>query len=200
MLQELINIAGTSRFEEFGRLDLKSASWDRGDLVLEFSLAYENVGAADSVHWSITCSSVTHYTISRAVHCGLNHHKDDHPALLQYTEPFESLYFSAAARRPEELLGRLLTAHHSATDDWIDFGEYLNSSLTIADLIRSDDGLLAEAPSFLVEAYAAVLEAEGMKPRRIASEAGTYVPDAEMIHFGNSFVIASGFSAELRSK
>lgn len=200
MLKDLLNIAGTLRFEEYGRLDLESVSWNRPDLVLNFSLSYENVGDAEPDLWSVTCTSVTHYTISRAVHCGLNHHKDDHPALLQYTEPFESLYFSASARRPEELLGKLWAAHHSATDDWIDFGEYLNSSLAIADLIRSDGGLLAEAPSFLVEAYAAVLEAEEMKPRRIASEAGTYVPDAEMIHFGDSFVIASGFSAKLHSK
>lgn len=199
MLTELLNITGTLRFEEFGRLNIQSASWDQGNLVLNFSLTYNDIGAGDCEHWSISCDAVTHYTVSGAGYCGLNHHQDDHPALLQYTEPFENLYFSARARQPEKLLGKLWAAHHSATDDWIEFGEYLNSSLVVADLIRSDCGLLANGPSFLIEAYAAVLEAEKMEPRRVASESGTYVPDAEMIHFGNSFVIASSFSAKLHN-
>ena len=142
------------------------------------------------------CSEVLEYLLTNGFRCGLNHWTEDHPALAQYSEPFESLYFAAKSKDPDAFLGRLWAAHREATDDWIPFDRYLNDSMRIRRLVQSEYGLLANGPSFLIEEYAKLLETEEMRPKRLASRSGTYTRDAQMIHFGDSYVIAKAFTAE----
>ncbi|MGB5165345.1 MAG: hypothetical protein WBN61_08825, partial [Woeseiaceae bacterium] len=143
------------------------------------------------------CLSVVEYLLSNGQRCGLQYWTEDHPALSQYSEPFESLYFGAKAADPDAFLGRMWAVHRKATDDWIAFDKYINCLPSIARLAKASSGLLADGPSFLVEQYANLLQEEGMNPKRLASQSGTYAPNAKMIHFGDCYVIADEFEAQI---
>ena len=193
MLRDLLAIVETGTFADLGRMDLLEAKWSGADLTLYFDVS---PNGKRHETWVLVCTSAVEYHLTAANECGLNHWtSDDHPAIAQFTEPHEDLYFSRPTDNAHALLGKLNLTHRKATDDWISFDRYLNEQVTRSELVTLDGGLLASGPSFLIEAYAGVLSQEGMEPKRLASEFTEYLTQAEMIHFGDSYVVADSFDA-----
>ena len=193
MIQDLLEATDTGRFEEFGAINLESAKWRHGDLDLQLAIYYDDTDDGSRELWDVSCKTVYDYMLARAVRCGINYWKDNHPALAQFAETLEHLYFSASTDHPDRVLGKLLRVHRETSDDWIPFDKYLNTQVDLADLIRSDYGQLAYGPVSLIDSYFHVLQEEGMYPRRVGSPAKPRAPKAEMIHFGDSYVIARSF-------
>ena len=192
MLRDLLAIVDSGKFEDLGRIDIVGAEWSAGDLVLRFNI---DPGNGVTENWTVTCSSVLEYLLSREENCGLAHCTGEHPVTAQFTEPHERLYFKGPSRSPDALLGKLWLAHRRATDDWIPFDRYLNTQLTTGELLVSSSGCLAIGPSFLIEAYASLLDEEAMQPHRLEAEPEVYVAQAELLHFGSSYVVSAGFNA-----
>lgn len=88
----------------------------------------------------------------------------DHVLVRQHTAPREELYFHGRPRCPSTLAGRLWMAHETTVRDWIPFHRFLNRSIPLEPLLDGGFGRLADGPSFLIRAYAAVLEADGVRP------------------------------------
>ena len=174
-------------------MDLSEARWIGKDLALCFYVSPD--GKTQEV-WEVICKSVVESQLTETTNCGLNYwESEDHPVIAQYSEPHEDLYFSKPTENPSALLGILWKVHRKATDNWIPFDRYINRQVTPRELFESDMGMLASGPSYLIEAYASAIDNEGMKPRRLASEEGIYVPEAKMIHFSESYVVAETFEA-----
>lgn len=192
MLRELLAIVDTGKFEDCGRIDVTAAQWSAGDLTLRLGV---DPGDETIERWTITCSSVVEHLLTQAENCGLAHVVGEHPATAQFTEPLEHLYFRGACANPEAFLGKLWLAHRRATDDWIPFDRYLNTEVPVVELVASSSGCLATGPSFLIGAYATLLDQEKMQPHRLEAEQEVYLPKAELLHFGESYVIAARFQA-----
>ena len=196
MIQDLLEATDTARFEDFGSMNLESAKWLKGNLDLELAIYYDDTDDGSRELWALSCKTVYDYMLARAVRCGINYWRDEHPALAQFAEPLEHLYFGAPTDHPDRVLGKLLRVHRKVSDDWIPFDKYLNTLIDMSDLIRSDYGQLAYGPLTLIDSYFDVLQEEGMRPRRVGSPAKPIAPKAEMIHFGDSYVIARSFEAK----
>ena len=95
-------------------------------------------------------------------------HTDRHPVARQYSDTRSELSFSRRADSPSRVVGRLVQAHHRAAGDWIAFYRYLNELCDLEWLLGSGAGILAEGPSFLMTAYAGVLQEFEMRPRLTA--------------------------------
>ena len=85
--------------------------------------------------------------------CGTIRTAVDHPLLWDHNEKHSSIYFSSSPDNPAEFLGLLYSAHQSLLSGWRPLGQYLHAGLS---LLQKGDGLLAEGPTRVIEAYASV--------------------------------------------
>jgi hypothetical protein len=91
----------------------------------------------------------------------------------------------------------LSRAHQVATDDWIPQERYLGSASSLSRALCRR-GRLCTAPAFLARAYVSGLRALGV--RAVPSQpAKPSVGTLRVLHFGDSYIVASTFDGELLS-
>ncbi|MCD4825485.1 MAG: hypothetical protein K8S55_12880 [Phycisphaerae bacterium] len=185
--------------DSFVRLD--SISFKDNDGILGMSIWSDYEQEAWS-HWEVRAKALRSYRITESYGDGdLALHKGDHVLTLQHTEARQELYFRGSPQSAPETIGRLLIAHREIAGNWIPFEQFFNSYSNL-DLLAGGFGLLAEGPTFLIEAYARVLSSEGLKPNTLASRPACWwngqkwientVPLAALV-IGNSFFVAEDF-------
>lgn len=192
-LDELLAIVDSLAFEEYGRMDVASAHWSQRGVTIRMKLEH---GDGNRSAWELRFGETLEYSLGNVFFCGLNIHRDDHPAIRQYVDKYESLHFSSPARNANEAVGELLAAHRELADDWIPFDRYIRCS---AELLRMPSGLIAKGPAFLIERYAQVLDAQGCGMTRQRIPRARAVENALMAHFGESFVVAETLRVTRRS-
>lgn len=171
------------------RMRIVSARWSPDGLTLRAEVDQEDERHSS---WRLRFADVLDYTLEDVSNCGLNVWHNDHRAIQQYTDPHEELYFAAPPRNADEAVGALWSAHVRLVDDWIPFDRYLRG---FAALLQAGNGLVAKGPSFLIDAYARVLDEQGCVTSRLKSRRQTAVRHAVLAHFGNSYVVAGSIKA-----
>jgi hypothetical protein len=192
VLQELLEIVGTGEFEDNGNVLLTAAVWRTDSLGLSFRVDHgDNINTS----WVVECSGLIEHLITDSNYqVGLNARSSDHPLLDQHTQSRHGLYISVAPSDPDKVVGQLWQAHREAADDWIPFDRFINHELPLRTLLSSGNALISTGPRFLVSAYRAVLENAGCRTSEITA-AKPRVSVAQMIHFGESYVIAKDIVA-----
>lgn len=192
MLDELLEITRTGEFEDNGTIVLESSSW-RGDaMTLAFRVDH---GTGVTSSWTIACSGVIEYSLrDNHYQVGLNLWNVDHPVLDQFTQPREGVYISRAPDDPDGTMGQLWSAHVQCVDDWVAFDRYLNTELPLRKLLESGSALVASAPIFLASVYVEVLGANRCEPSRVPGGPAR-ASSAQLLHFGDSYVVASRVAA-----
>lgn len=61
-------------------------------------------------------------------------------------------------------------AHRMVVTDWIPFERFMNSYANLPEILSGGDGLLADGPKFLIEAYANVLVSENLNPSALTPQ------------------------------
>jgi len=87
----------------------------------------------------------------------------DHVVARQHTDTQQQLFFRGQPPSVVEAVARLFLAHRDIARRWISFDRYINMALDLEVLLGQGFGMLADGPSFLVQAYARVLEREGVR-------------------------------------
>jgi hypothetical protein len=161
-LPELLAILATPEFEEFGEMHVASAEWSSDSLVIRAEVDH---GDESRSSWQLRFRGVIESHLTVLTQCGLNVWRSDHPAIDQYTDAHEHLHFAMAPISVDGVIGQVWQAHVDAVDgDWIPFERYLNATIGLAALLRSGSGLLATGPTFLINAYASVLQEQDCAP------------------------------------
>jgi hypothetical protein len=202
-MESLLKITETGEFEDNGLLFLKNSHWQDDDIELLFELN-DGVDGNPNANWIIKAHTVHEYKIFEAYDCGLNHHKENHIIISQYTENIANLFFRGTHSCPEAVVGALFEAHVECAQDWIDFEKYINKEQKLSNLIKAGFGKLAGGPEVLLKKYQSILTKFGissnitsvMPAKRWNGSAWVDFSSApEMIHFGGSFIVADSFHA-----
>jgi hypothetical protein len=181
---------------------LAAALPGRGATTLRFELL-RHVGAKPASQWVVSCQRVREMTLTVDDFGGLNFWRDDHPALAQFTSRKSSLTIHLGGRSVAECAGVLLRAHWNAVDDWIEFDRF---AVRDGELTAASGRVSVGGPRFLMEAYHRELRESGFAAQLKPYKRALYWSglgwserkrDVSMLHFGNSFVVAEAFSAEL---
>ncbi len=205
-MEALLRKTETGEFEDNGWLSLINSHWDGDDLelVLELKDGFE---VSENTNWVVRATTVHEYKIFDANDCGLNHFRENHVAISQYTDKTANLFFQGTYSSPYAVVGSLYEAHTEVAQDWIEFEKYLNTNQTVSSLIEAGFGKLADGPVFLLKEYMEVLRnfgiksniADQMPPKRwngMSWVEFSSVP--ELLHFGGSYVIADRFHASMQ--
>ena len=194
MLEQLLQIVGSGEYEDNGNLATIAASWTGDALELRISVDHGN---DETSVWLISCDHVLEYRLAESRYqIGLNVWRGDHPALNQYTSAFEGLYISSPANDADRAVGQLWSAHVETVGDWIEFERYLNRELALRTLLSSPSALVAQGPTFLMLVYEAALVSNGCSTSRVPVVRHRREETPELIHFGESYVIAGHIRAE----
>lgn len=144
--------------------------------------------------WTILCAGVRETHITDFDGGGLALYRSTYPTARQYTARRAELRW-ASRGATENMLGSLYRAHLDTVDDWVAFDRYAFGSWTRSALNK--ENLVLRGPDFLMRAYAKALRAIGESPRLKLQPRGKRRPAAlRTLHFGESFVVAAGFTAE----
>lgn len=186
-LSDLLTIVHSGEFEDTGRMRVVSAHWSATRLTIRLQLDH----GTDAVSaWQLRFTGILEYLFADVYNCGLNVTSADHPAIDQYLQAREFLHFGSAPNDPHHVVGELWAAHSRLTSDWIPFDRYLNREIPLHQLLGSGSGLLATGPTFLIAAYADVLETNGCRPTRKTLATPPRTAAATLTHFGDSYVVA----------
>jgi hypothetical protein len=193
-------------------LELRSAALAPQSLSLELHVALES-GRLHS-RWDLRCWHVVEYQIPFGI-IESPQIEDDHPLLIEHTEPHAELFFSGPVSDPTQAVGTLAIAHHSIFRRWRPFGCYLNPHMPIDQLLTCPSATLAKGPLSALHAYSTALQSINIatsilneRPashRRTGDDAGRHRTSREVLvlMFGEDpmsrsdepFVIAQSFSA-----
>jgi hypothetical protein len=121
---------------------------------------------------------------------------DRHPLLVQYDEPFRSLYFSGTPLRASAAADELEHAIRDMSQSWRALRDYAGSADAVERRLRAGHGMLMEAPQSVCAVAARVLEAEGVQSSILGNAPSR--PGKRVLLLGPNFVIASGFAFERR--
>lgn len=75
---------------------------------------------------------------------------DDHVLLWHYNQPHVVASFYGHVDDPLSIVGALYERHVELVGAWIPFSKYLNTGLSLSELIRGGFGMIAEGPERLV--------------------------------------------------
>ncbi|MCD9016719.1 hypothetical protein [Parachryseolinea silvisoli] len=99
--------------------------------------------------------------------------EESHCLLSEFNQLQSSLYFEGDAANPEVIFHKLYRIHGKKYGDWIRFGCYFNGGLDLVKLLSSRNGLLAQGPKDILEAYARVLTTPGIITNFVLDRAPT---------------------------
>lgn len=202
-MDDFLDIIESTPFEDDGGLSLTRMQWSDNILELVFDLIHGN-DEEDSSTWAVIASNVFDYRIVDSRDDGLSHHIDDHVMLSRYTDKTVDLYFRGSCSEPEAVVGALYEAHVRCVRDWFEFEKYLNTEKPLSGLIKGGHGKLACGPLFLLNEYKQVLDHYGIGVSLTDTRPAKYwngdswvefERSPQMIHFGDSYIVADGFEA-----
>jgi hypothetical protein len=121
---------------------------------------------------------------------------DHHPLLVQYHEPFRSLYFSGVPRRPSAAAEAVERAIRDLSQSWRSVRDYAGSTEAVERRLRAGHGMLMEAPESVCSVVARVLETEEVQCSILGNAPSR--PGKRVLLLGRSHVIADGFAFEER--
>lgn len=190
------------------KINLGSNRWVRVDdvryipagLAVSFTVHHGKNGAKFA-SWSVTCRGVHEASITDFNGGGLAVYSSSHPAARQYIGSRAELRWSRACDEVK-VLSALCKAHFDAVRGWIPLERYLfvvprpreNRSQPCFRL-ASGNRFACLGPDFLLRIYAEALESIGVDVQlTVRGKAKSIRP--KVLHFGNSYVVANGFTAE----
>ncbi len=112
------------------------------------------LGPSQRQRFTLEFGNVAEFNVTPG-ECGVIYATADHPLLWDQNEDLDSIYFSSRPANPAEFLGLLYSAHCSLVKGWRPFSQYAHADLS---LLQRGDGLLAEGPRRVIEAYATIAE------------------------------------------
>lgn len=121
---------------------------------------------------------------------------DDHPLLMDYTEPGCALYIAGERSERRGIVARIEQVIHDATQGWRALRDYRHLA-AVHDLVRDGYGLFMNGPQPLCQAVAEVLEAADLRCSMLAGAAPR--TENRALILGESYVIAREFAFELRT-
>lgn len=155
MLEELVAYLDA---DSFTRID--SVRFEGDDCFLHLSASNY---LDEWTEWSVGAKHLHGYSIEEP--CGdFQFTQRDHVLARLFTDAQQDLSFRGMPSSASAVIGELLLAHRLALKDWVPFGKYLNPMNDLEGLLAGGYGKLADGPSFLMKAYAHVLEEAGIKP------------------------------------
>ncbi|MEM9379965.1 MAG: hypothetical protein AAGB93_08435 [Planctomycetota bacterium] len=159
----------TARFEvpcddDAPWIRLESARWLGDALRLRLRMRSEDREG----DWSVTCAGVLQASLDGFWGDDLRVlTAPEHPLNAQFLGRSCQLYFKASTplgpEAADTVAGALFAVHRERTEGHIPFERFLNLRIGLRELIASGDGLLADGPRFLLEAYADALERHGVR-------------------------------------
>jgi hypothetical protein len=115
---------------------------------------------------------------------------DEHPLLIDYTEPWGSIYVARPAAESEAVVRAVTQAVVSISGGWRDASAYLNDGYAHANL-EDGSGQLMRGPLPYIQAACAILDAAGVRYSQIKSH-GPSGPKRALIA-GRNWVVAESF-------
>ena len=132
----------------------------------------------------------------------------DHVLARLQTDTRQDLMFRGVPASVGDVVHGLVGAHLELLRDWIPFSRYMNSADDLGWLLKKGYGKLAGGPTFMMESYAAVLEAHGVEPALLPPrpalrpatewEGSHFVAapsQAATLLIGDSFLVAEAFDS-----
>src|SRR6478672_6111147 len=141
-------IAGKEFDEDDSWINITAARWSGRDIAIDLSVRLSD---EQLQHWSLECDDIRE---SRIVNSGASALEvlDDHPLLWPHNQLREVLYFRGKPADASATEGRLLEAHWSTVDRWLEFDRFLRPQ--VIQLLAAGHGKIAEGPLPLIQAYA----------------------------------------------
>jgi hypothetical protein len=153
--------------------------------------------------WKVNCRGVHEAKITSWDGGGIALYPSNHPAARQYFDRQAELRWSRTCDE-NKILAALCRAHVEAVDDWIPFDSYLQINspyreTTSTPYLASGSGrkFVCRGPYFLLRSYAKALESVG-EPTQMTLRKNQGIKNIrpEVLHFGNSNVVADSFTAQ----
>ena len=110
-----------------------------------------------------------------------------HPVLVDYQEPWDSLYFSTSPADPQALITELQRLADRVFARWRPLDRYLNPQVPALDLLAGGSGLLLEAPRSLAAPASDVVLAAGVTCSRMLARSAPGLDNTALL-LGSSFV------------
>src|SRR5512146_1372041 len=154
---DIEKLLASVEFEDSGWLQIQSHQILAGDLTRDVKLGFDDPDLPSRT-WRILCKDVRTYCIRNESTDTLES-VSEHPVLLPFLASHVQLSFQGHPTDPLALIGDLYLAHQRTTQGWLALEDYLNSLLDVETLLASGNGIIAEGPKPLLEAYASVLRA-----------------------------------------
>lgn len=200
MLDGILSFLDDPDHPDDGFVRLDAVRFEEHDAVLDVSVLDED--CEDKwARWQIRACLVRQCSVDRPGG-DLFVYSSDHVVVRQHTESRQELYFRGTPGSASATVGRLWGAHREAASDWIPFHRFLNKCLGLEEVLEGGFGLVADGPTFLIEAYSRVLSAEKLNPNALAprrpgwwnGERWTDSP-SEMfgLSIGDSLIVAHSF-------
>ena len=203
MLGEFEALLGRMEFENNGGLVVAAVRWPGHACELLLDVRTGDDGDARQC-WRVQCAD---FRTSRLSVGWVNEAEltADHPVLLRYTQPHVQLGFMGRPPDSRLVVADLWEVHRSVTDLWYPFEEFLNHRVSLAQLLASNSGLLADGPRSLMDGYADVLRSHDMEASLFGERPpvrwrdGMWQPEPPGLHaliLGESFVVGAGFGVQ----
>ncbi|MFC5437232.1 hypothetical protein ACFPME_11735 [Rhodanobacter umsongensis] len=87
----------------------------------------------------------------------------DHPVLIDYSQPWSSIYVASPATDPTQILERIASQVAVVVGPWRRSNDYLNRQADPSSLLQKGAGLLLRAPNAIVALVHPILGAAGVK-------------------------------------
>ncbi|MBW4491338.1 MAG: hypothetical protein KME12_26615 [Trichocoleus desertorum ATA4-8-CV12] len=190
MLEELLNIQETWEFEAYGLLSLFSACRRGEDLELVLQL-YPGVEEDEQPQlWKLICYEERENHLILGGDCYLEL-LNEHALLWAYTQPVTSLTFRSIAGTVDawDVTGRLYSKHRELVAEWISFEQYFNGNISLAALLTSGHGLLAEGPEQLIKGYQQVMNESGFQTSTLSRPSKRWHKSRGWIEESNDYVL-----------
>lgn len=171
------------------------------DSELELCFTIHRGKNGTKVHsWIVACSGVHEASITDFNGGGLALYPSNHPAARQYIAPQANLRWPRACDGAK-VLSALWQAHLNAVGDWIPLDRYLfvdplpsENRTPPCFRLAPDNSFACVGPDFLLRTYAKAIKSTGTQ-MRLTVRAKRKSDRPSVLHFGSSYVVAKGFTA-----
>jgi hypothetical protein len=190
-IQELIGTSHWSHGEFFIERVTSSGKLNWAPHTLEIDLRVRAGDGVDFHLWRLRCAGVVTHSLSFDWGEGIEY-LDQHALLWPHQRP-ATLWFLGRADDVAATIGHLYQTHADICGEWFSFDKFINTNTSLSGLLSGPGGRIAEGPQNVLEAYAQVLEAHGIRCSL------TIHPQAAEVHLvlmGGFFVVCQHATLE----
>ena len=200
MLENLLHFIENPTHPDDSFVRLDSVQFRDRDATLDVSVM-DYGGVEVWARWKIRARALREVSIGQSGG-DLSLLQRNHVLIRQHTDSRKDLYFRGVPKSALGTVGRLWVTHREVVSDWIPFQRYLNSGVDLETLLAVGYGMIADGPSFLIDAYARVLSDAGVNPNALGPRParwwnGQQWTDEEAmlvgLVIGDSFLVAEEF-------